>query len=219
VKSYCAEMGIIPPAEKFKVPDEILGFTMESYTGGRSEARIRHVELPVAPVDFTSEYPTVCVLMELMKVLIAKDVSFEDATVDVQKLLEKITLEKCFDRSLWPDLRFFALVKPKGDVLPVRTMYNGFTQNVGNNYLTDEKPIWVAGPDLINSAIQNDGKVPRIVRALRRGDSDLTTSSWCRYSLPAATRRTSTPTNSPWSRHLRRTSGNGWIRCVSTSTI
>ena len=64
-------------------------------------------------------------------------------------------------------LRFFALVKPHGDVLPVRTMYNGFTQNVGNNYLTDDKPIWVAGPDLINSAIQNDGKVPQIVRALR----------------------------------------------------
>ena len=46
-------------------------------------------------------------------------------------------------------------------------MYNGFTQNVGNNYLTDDKPIWVAGPDLINSAVQNDGKVPRIERALR----------------------------------------------------
>jgi len=37
--------------------------------------------------------------------------------------------------------------------------------------------------------------------------------------LLAATRRTSTPTSSPWSRHLRRTSGNGWIQCASTSTI
>jgi len=81
---------------------------MESYTGGRSEARFRHVELPVAPVDLTSEYPTVCVLMELMNILIAEDISFEDATADVQKLLETIMLEKCFDRSLWPDLRFFA---------------------------------------------------------------------------------------------------------------
>ena len=83
VKSYFDEMGIVPPAEKFKVPDEILGIAMESYTGGRSEARIRHVELPVAPVDFTSEYPTVCVLMELMKVLTARDLDFEDATSDV----------------------------------------------------------------------------------------------------------------------------------------
>jgi hypothetical protein len=144
-----------------------MGVAMESYTGGRSEARIRNVELPVAPVDFTSEYPTVCVLMKLMQVLTAKDLEFEDATADVQKLLETITLKKCFDPNLWPDLRFFALVKPKGDVLPVRTMYNGFTQNVGNNYLTDDKPIWVAGPDLINSAIQNHGKIPRIERALR----------------------------------------------------
>ena len=102
VKSYFDQMGIVPPAEKFKVPDEILGIAMESYTGGRSEARIRHVELPVAPVDFTSEYPTVCVLMELMKVLTARELDFEDATSDVQRLLETITLEKCFDRSLWP---------------------------------------------------------------------------------------------------------------------
>jgi hypothetical protein len=42
---------------------------------------------------------------------------------------------------------------------------------------------------------------------------------WCQYLLPAATRWTSTPTSSPWSRHWRRTSGNGWIRSVSTSTI
>ena len=103
-------MGIVPPAEKFNVPDEILGIAMESYTGGRSEARIRHVELPIAPVDFTSEYPTVCVLMELMKVLTARDLNFEDATEDVQQLLKGITLEDCFERRLWPDLRFFALV-------------------------------------------------------------------------------------------------------------
>jgi len=45
-------------------------------------------------------------------------------------------------------------------------MYNGFTQNIGNNYLTSEKPIWVAGPDVVNSVIQT-GKVPRIVRAVK----------------------------------------------------
>ena len=58
VKSYFDEMGIIPPAKSFKVPDQILGIAMESHTGGRSEARGRHVELPVAPgIDFTSEIP------------------------------------------------------------------------------------------------------------------------------------------------------------------
>jgi hypothetical protein len=63
-------------------------------------------------------------------------------------------------------LRFFALVEPQGDVFPVRTIHGGFTQSVGNDYLTDKKPIWFAGPDVINSVLQTD-KVPRILRAVR----------------------------------------------------
>ncbi len=45
-------------------------------------------------------------------------------------------------------------------------MYNEVTQNIGNNYLTSETPIWVAGPDLIASVIRT-GKVPHIIRAIR----------------------------------------------------
>jgi hypothetical protein len=166
VKSYLQEMGIQRPAQKFDVPNEILGYAMESFTAGRSETKLRHIEVPVTPVDFTSEYPTVCVLLQLMKVLTAKRLTFEDATSDVQKLLGTITLENCFERKLWPKFRFFALIVPQGDILPVRTMYGGLTQNIGNNYLTDDKPLWVAGPDLINSVIQT-GKAPRILRAIR----------------------------------------------------
>jgi hypothetical protein len=55
---------------------------------------------------------------------------------------------------------------PNGDVFPVRTMHGGFTPSVGNDYLTDEKPIWFAGPDVINSVLQTD-KIPRILRAIR----------------------------------------------------
>jgi hypothetical protein len=50
-------MGLIPPAQKFDVPNEILGFAMESFSAGRAETKLRHVEVPVAPVDFMSEYP------------------------------------------------------------------------------------------------------------------------------------------------------------------
>ena len=45
-------------------------------------------------------------------------------------------------------------------------MHGGFTQSVGNDYLTDEKPLWCAGPDIINSVLQTD-RVPRILRAIR----------------------------------------------------
>jgi|SRR5579864_5524167 len=167
VKSYLEAMGIEPPAQKFDVPNEILGYAMESFTAGRSETRLRHVEVPVAPLDFTAEYATVCVLLQLMEVLTAKRLTFEDATADVQKLLSSITLDTCFKRKVWPEFRFFALVKPEGDILPVRTMNNGFTQSVGNSYLTDDKPIWVAGPDIINSILNNNGKIPRILRAIK----------------------------------------------------
>ena len=165
-KAYLEAMGITPPAKKFKVPNEILGIAMENYTGGRSETRIRHVELPVVPVDFTSEYPTTCALLELMEILTAERLTFEDATEYVQRLLGTMTLDKCFERKLWPQLRFFALLKPDEDILPVRRMYNGVTKNIGNNYLSSEKPIWVAGPDVIHSVIQTE-KVPHIERAIR----------------------------------------------------
>jgi DNA polymerase elongation subunit (family B) len=40
------------------------------------------------------------------------------------------------------------------------------TQNIGNNYLTSDTPLWFAGCDLIASRIRT-GKVPNIVRAIR----------------------------------------------------
>jgi hypothetical protein len=104
--------------------------------------------------------------MDLMEILRAKKLTFEDATNEVQTLLESMSLHRCFKRRQWRDFRFFALVEPAGDVFPVRTMHSGFTQSVGNDYLTDKKPIWMAGPDVINSVLQTD-KAPRILRAIR----------------------------------------------------
>ena len=72
-----------------------------------------------------------------------------------------------FDRKLWPRFRFFALVRPEDDILPVRTVYSGTTQNIGINYVTSEKPIWFAGPDIIKSILLSGGKVPHIEKAIR----------------------------------------------------
>lgn len=165
-KSYLDKMGIIRPAEKFSVPNERLGIAMQSYYGGRSETRIRRAEVPVVPVDFTSEYPSVCALLGLFDVLTAKSLKFEDDTENVSRFLKRITLKGCFRPAMWERCRFFALVKPDADILPVRTVYNEVTQNIGNNYLTSDKPLWFAGPDLIASIIRT-GKVPHIVRAIR----------------------------------------------------
>ena len=165
-KKYLEAKKIIPPAEKFKVSRKILGIAMEGYMGGRSETRIRNVELPVVPVDFTSEYPSTCALLNLFEILTAKRLSFEAATSEVRDLLSRITPDECFKPKGWPSFRFFALIRPEQDILPVRKSYNTETLNIGNNYLTDEQPIWIPGPDLIASVIQT-GKVPHILKAIR----------------------------------------------------
>jgi hypothetical protein len=165
-KSYLDKMGIIRPALKFDISDKVQGIAMQTYYGGRSETRIRCQDVPVVPVDFKSEYPSCCALMGLFEVLKARSLSFEDDTENIKRFLKGITLDRCFNRGMWRRYKFFALVKPDGDILPVRTVYNEITQNIGNNYLTSDRPLWFAGPDLIASIIRT-GKVPQIVRAIR----------------------------------------------------
>lgn len=165
-KSYLDTMGIMRPAAKFHIAPKYHGIAMQTYYGGRSETRIRCTEVPVVPVDFTSEYPTCCVLLGLFDVLTAASVTFKDDTANVRRLVKRVSLNRCFDPALWKQLKFFALVQPDNDLLPVRTVYDGVTQNIGNNYLTSDTPLWFAGPDAIASAIRT-GKPPRIVRAIR----------------------------------------------------
>jgi hypothetical protein len=113
-----------------------------------------------------SQYPTVNELLDNWSVLTAKFVIFPYATNEVRRLLCRINLKRCFERKLWPHFRFFALANPDEDILPVRTVYNGTTQNIGINYLTSKEPIWFAGPDIIASILLT-GRVPRIEKAIR----------------------------------------------------
>jgi len=164
-KAYLDAMGIVTPAEKFNVPNDAQGIAIHSYYGGRCSSRIRCSEVPVVPLDFMSQYPSVCALLDLFNVLTAERVSFDDDTENVRKFLKQITRDKCFKPKTWEHFNFFALVKPDNDILPVRTVYNGITQNIGNNYLTSDSPMWFAGPDLIASALLT-GKAPHIIRAI-----------------------------------------------------
>src|SRR6185437_9441115 len=45
-------------------------------------------------------------------------------------------------------------------------VYDGVTQNIGNNHPTFKTPLWFAGCDLIASKVRT-GKVPQIIRAIR----------------------------------------------------
>ncbi|MGB6481996.1 MAG: hypothetical protein WBE86_00760 [Candidatus Acidiferrales bacterium] len=165
-KSYLEELRISHPSGKVKDADAAYGIFMQSYFGGRAECRIRNWEVPVCPVDFMSQYTTVNELLGNWDILTAKSVTFSDATEEVRQLLSQVTLDRCFERKLWPQFKFFALVRPDNDILPVRTVYNGVTQNIGINYLSSEEPIWFAGPDIIASILQT-GNLPRIEKAIR----------------------------------------------------
>lgn len=165
-KGYLEAMGIVPPLQKFDIPEKIQGIAMQSYYGGRAECRVRCTEVPVVPVDFVSQYATVCSLLGNSDLLTAKRLSFEDATKEIRELVSSITLDGSFVAERWREFKFFALVRPDRDIFPVRAVYDGRTQNIGSNYMTSEEPIWSAGPDVIAAALET-GKAPQIERAIR----------------------------------------------------
>ena len=79
-------------------------------------------------------------------------------------------VDLCFDRLLWPQFRFFALIRPDHDIFPVRAAYNDRERdrlNIGLNYFSSEAPVWFAGPDIVASVLLNGGRVPHILKAVR----------------------------------------------------
>lgn len=175
-KAYLREMGVEPALDRFEVEGETLGAAMTAYFGGRAEVHLRRTEVPVLYVDFLSMYPTVNVLMDLWTWQQAGNLERVDATEDVQALLSDLDPEDIFDRDLWPQLRFFALVQPDEDIQPIRGEYDPATRgtNIGVNIATSDEPLWVAGPDLVASMLLT-GTVPTIERAFRlvpRGQQD-----------------------------------------------
>ena len=165
-KAYLDAMGIIPPSQKFQIPDRATGVAMQTYCGGRAECRIRHVVVPVVHTDVLSEYPTINPLSGLWSLLTAKELRFEDATPDVRRFLSHVTPELVCQPEFWKELRFFALVKPNHTILPVRANYAATNSNIGVNPLTSNVPIWYAGPDLV-AAILAGSEPPEIIEALR----------------------------------------------------
>jgi hypothetical protein len=167
-KAYLRAMGIIPPKEKFAVPDYIYGVAANSYTGGRTDCKLRNSPVPVMLTDFSSQYPTINSLLGNPDVLTAESLSFEDATAEIRTLLERITLDDCFNQNTWKKMNFFARIRPRHDAVAVRAEYHndGVTKNIGVNYFTSEKSIWLSGPDVIASKLLA-GKVPHIEKAIR----------------------------------------------------
>ncbi len=168
-KAYLTAMGVRPLAEKYaNIGAEDHAMAMMAYYGGRAEARIRRRIVPVIYCDFLSMYPTVNALLGLWDMLTAKDLVLQDATYDIQALLERLTLDACFDRDQWRELTFYAQVEASDDILPLRARYDPASRQygIGLNRVTSDEPLWYAGPDIVASTLLT-GRPPTIIRAVR----------------------------------------------------
>ena len=167
-KAYLHQMGVKPWRElQPDFPPDILGAVVSAYYGGRSEVRIRRKVTQILYCDFLSMYPTVCTLMGLWSFVIAKGVSWQDATEEVQRFLEGVTLEDLQKPESWPKLCAIVRIRPNADVLPVRARYGGESQYaIGSNRLTSDEPLWYTLADCVASKTLT-GKVPEVLEALR----------------------------------------------------
>lgn len=167
-KAYLRKISIRPFSEEN--PDflpEILGHLMTTYYGGRAEVRIRKTPVKVRLMDFKSMYPTLFVLMDLWKYLVAHRIEYYDSTQETKNLLSKVDLNSLTDPSLYRRLVTIVQILPDDDILPARAHYGDdkSVYNIGVNYLTSSVPLWYALPDVIASKLLT-GKVPKILQAI-----------------------------------------------------
>src|SRR5437773_9912335 len=154
-------MGFRPSTE------DILGYLMTAYFGGRAECHIRHTLTRVTYCDFRSMYPTVNVLMGLWSWWTAQRLEVYDATEQVRDSIANVRFDDLLVPSAWRlMLPFLVLLRPSTERLPVRAQYiEGGDYQVGLNYLTSAVPLWYTLADAIVSKLHT-GKVPEVLRAL-----------------------------------------------------
>lgn len=168
-KAYLTEMGIEPPQQKFGIPDYINGVAMQAFFAGRAECLIRRTPVPVTYVDFHSQFPAVSSLLNCREMLCARRLEFADFTTQAREMVERSTLDECFRPEFWQQLRWFALVEPNDDVVPMRAKFGKGEDSeptLGWDFLTSKQPIWVTGPDVIAAKLIT-GKSLKILKAIQ----------------------------------------------------
>ncbi|WMW22914.1 hypothetical protein RE476_03570 [Methanolobus mangrovi] len=147
---------------------EILGNIMTSYFGGRCECKIRKHPVKVTTLDFTSMYPTITMLMNLWRYIIAESLEMKEVTDETREMLSNVDLDYLQDKENWKDFVVMVKLHPDEDILPVRKIYKkeGTSFNVGINYLSSDSELWYSLPDVISSIILT-GKVPQITEAIK----------------------------------------------------
>jgi hypothetical protein len=168
-KSYLSQMGIKPPQEKFKIPDRINGIATQASAGGRAECMIRKTPLPVTYLDFHAQFPAVSKLLGCREMSCAESLEFMDFTARARDMVERIDLKDCFRQAFWKHLRWFALVEPNEDVVPIRAKFGlraDSDPTLAWNFLTSKQPIWMTGPDVLAAKLIT-GEPLKILEAIK----------------------------------------------------
>lgn len=167
-KGYLSKMGIKPPQEKFKTPDKINGIAMQSFFAGRAGCMICRTPVPSTYVDFQAQFPAISNLLNCREILCAKSLEFPDFTREARDSIERITGNDCYQPAVWKQLRWFALVEPCEDVLPLRAKFGQRQDSdptLGWNFLTSKQPIWITGPDAVAAKLMT-AKPIKILKAI-----------------------------------------------------
>jgi hypothetical protein len=168
-KSYLSAMGIKPPQEKFKIPDRINGIAAQASAGGRAECKIRKTHLPVTYLDFHAQFPAVSHRLGCRELLCADSLEFPDFIRGAREMVERTNLDDCFRSKFWESLRWFALVEPSDDAVPLRAKFGQRADSdptMAWNFLTSKQPIWMTGPDVIAAKLMT-GKPLKILKAIK----------------------------------------------------
>ena len=168
-KAFLEAMDIKPWREiQPDFPPELLGQILSTYYGGRAEVHIRREITPVIHCDFRSMYPTVCTLMGLWWFVIARGVTWTDATEDVRRLVDTWTLDDLRRQETWRELTAIVQVRPSDHILPVRAAYDRGqpATSIGLNRLSSDEPMWFTLADVLTAKLLG-GSAPEILQAIR----------------------------------------------------
>jgi hypothetical protein len=168
-KSYFSAMGAMPPHKKFKIPDRINGIATQASVGGRAECMIRRTPVPVTYVDFQAQFSAISTSLDLREILCAESLEFADFTAGARQMVQRVKLDDCFRPAFWKRLRWYALVEPNEDVVPVRAKFSQRADSdptLAWNFLTSKQLIWMTGPDVIAAKLMT-GKPLKILEAIK----------------------------------------------------
>jgi hypothetical protein len=151
-------------------PRDLLGSSMVGFYGGRAECRIRCTPVPIALVDFLSNYATVCCLIGAWDYYTHERVdTIELDPADIEQWLDQLTLDQLYNPETWRHLNVLCWVAPGSEnTLPARGRYDatGQSDSIAVTPVTLSEPVPYMLADLAASKLLSGRRTP-LVRAAR----------------------------------------------------